>query len=633
MQLSKQDWVTVVTRIFFLALPFLYFPMLTEPVMLPRQVLLNVFCFFLVLLLLFSGEKLMTDRRFFTTRLFLSCAGWILANILSGIFCINSAEWMAGLSKYILYVLFFMMLSVYLVAGKTDTRELTRSIILFAFLTTAIAGFEIIGMIIRSPGLSWLNLDTISSSIADKNLLASSLFLTFPFLLSAGSLGTSWKKFSTGIFTVQLIVLVIIQIKAVLLAGIIFFVVLFFYRKDFFRDEKKRKKRKTGNTPLYLLILILAASGLFAFNFFDNTFVQKVFAYTYKFHAVGTRLELWENSMGMIGHHFFTGVGTNHWQVWFPKEGLSKFSESVVHGISSYQEPHNDFLRVFSESGVMGFLFYAAIFFAGIHYGIRLTRNTTDKVMKRQTILFTATLIGYAVISLVDFPLAGIEHNVLFFTILSILTAGNLQRFNFPVKMWQVKKKLLVALSIILVLCFTVSCFRVNGEYHSEKLNRALKSGDWNQVLSEKENASAIFYNMDHFSTPLAWYSGVARLNKGEVKKAATELESAYKIHPYHLRTLIDLAGCYEKMNLHKKAIDYYEKAMEISPDFRESRLELSRAYFNAGDFQMAFVSISNCKPDTMDYAYMKILNSILEKKNMSMEEFMAEYKKSADKE
>ncbi len=614
----------MIFRIFFLILPIIYFPILIDPVLIPRQIFLNFFLVVLIVIIMIHSKEFMIDRRFFSQRLFAVCVGWLLANFFSGILCINAAEWISGFSKYFLYILFFLLLSVFILSDKIDTQELTKSIILFSGVTVVMALVQIFSLLFTSPGIIWHNMNSISSTIANKNLLSSCLFLTFPFLLSADTINRSWKRFAIILFITELVVILMIQTKTVWIACIAFFLVLFFHRKKIQRVEKKGERKKMSILTFLLLLFVSLVVAIYAMDYFDSQLAQRLFAYAYDFHTANTRFLLWQNTLDIIKEHFLFGVGTNNWQIWFPHEGLSRFNDAVANGLSTYQRPHNDFLWVFSETGIIGFLFYVMIFLAGIRYCFRMVRNSNDEISRRNYILFIATIIGYAIISFVDFPLERIEHNLIFFTILSIIATDYLRRFNYTGKKRLIKKNLTITLVTISAFTLVVSCCRFTGEYYSHRLISAHLNSDWKKMIDEKNRAGNIFYNMDFFSTPLAWYSGVAYYNRGDLQHATVDFETADRVHPNNIHVLNNLATCYEKNNRHYEAIEFYKRALSISPEFRESLVNLSGAYYNSGEFENAYQTISKCSLDTTDGKYMNFLKAILQKKDITPEKFIS---------
>ena len=373
------------------------------------------------------------------------------------------------------------------------------------------------------------------------------------------------------------------------------------------------------------MLSIFIIGIIYSLMYFNFSLTNKIFVHAFNFNTANTRLLLNENSIEMIKDHFFLGVGTNNWQIWFPNYGLSKFSEDVSNGISTFQRPHNDFLWVRCESGILGFIFFLAIFISSIYYCIRLIKKSTDNSERQRYVFYLATIIGYALISFVDFPLERIEHNVLFFLLLSIVATEYFSLQATPqAKRSPVGRKPGVRILGLCIFTFIVGAYRLNGEFHTHKLITAHWNSDWPKMISEKKKAENAFYNLDYYSAPLSWYSGVAQFNLDNLSNAIGDFEEAYKIHPYNIHVLNNLASAYEKSNRHAEAIEFYLKALAISGNFRESLLNLSGAYYNNSEYENAFQTIIKCKIDTSDKKYVTFLKAILTKKNIDYEKFIS---------
>ena len=134
------------------------------------------------------------------------------------------------------------------------------------------------------------------------------------------------------------------------------------------------------------------------------------------------------------------------------------------------------------------------------------------------------------------------------------------------------------------------------------------------KMIDEADKAQNTFYNIDPMSAPICWYAGVANFALNNLKEAKINFEKAYTIHPYHIHVINNLASCYEKLNDHKKAIELYNEALKISPDFEETILNLSGSYYNSGDFEKAYLTIRKCSENCTDVKYLVFLHAILSK-------------------
>ena len=158
----------------------------------------------------------------------------------------------------------------------------------------------------------------------------------------------------------------------------------------------------------------------------------------------------------------------------------------------------------------------------------------------------------------------------------------------------------------------TVATKRYNGEFHTSKMNSAIKATDWNKVIEEVDLVNNVFYSVDPLSIPLFWYKGVALFSSKNINSAKIEFKNAYHIDPYNIHILNNLASSYEKLGDHKSAEIYYNKALKISSHFEETLLNLAAIYFNSKRYEEAFKTIDKCNVASTKPNYRLFLKTIL---------------------
>ncbi|MDD4149268.1 MAG: O-antigen ligase family protein [Bacteroidales bacterium] len=532
-------------------------------------------------------------------------------------------------------VLFFLITTYLLIQNKLDIKHITKSIILFSVIVVVITIYQLFALFL-SEGTFFGNIQVIIATFANKNLLSSILFLTLPFVLNSIVLSKLWQKVSIVLFPLMLILFLIIQTKAVIAALFVFFILFFIfffkYRKDII--VKYFIKAIIGET-----FLIMIFAGIFVLQ------NKQHLSHLTSTHTAFTRLSLWDNSVQMAEENLILGVGAGNWQVHFPKYGLDKFDvKNVKDGLTTYQRPHNDFLRVYCEQGIIGILSYVSIFIIVLFYLSKLLRKSKKGEDKWLFTFLLAAIAGYLIIALVDFPFERVEHQVLLLLMISIITANYYKNFiadktlNKPI----VKLPFLTILFVLPVMfSFIISVNRYSGEYHTQKLYKAHHKANWNLMLREADKTINSCYVMDPMAAPIEWYKGVAFFSLGNIDEAKISFEKAYSIHPYNIHVLNNLASCYENLGEYQKAEETYLKALSISSEFVEARLNLSAVYYNMKEYEKAFETIDKCDINSVDPKYQiflpVILNSWLDvliskEKDMNIVEKISDIKNSDDK-
>ena len=355
-----------------------------------------------------------------------------------------------------------------------------------------------------------------------------------------------------------------------------------------FNNLKINKRIKIGSILSFLFILILLGYlGKNKLTLLSNN------------DTVQERILLWTNTWQMIKENPITGVGGGNWQLFFPKYGLQNFMQTnylISDGYTTFQRPHNDFLWIWSELGILALLAYISVFVFAIYYGIKNIINETEITKKIISTSFLMVIIGYVIIALVDFPLERSEHQ---FFILLIIAMVCKQYFTniktnktFPFK-W-------ILISIIAVNFFNLFVFvkRTQAETHAHQMLVAHNKNNWTLMIKEAKKANTEYYSIDNFSIPLQWYAGVAYSALGDNVNAKIAFEKAYEINPYQIHVLNNIASINEMEGKHDLALKYYNEALAISPNQPDALLNKSAALFNMGNIDDAFFTILKFKFD-----------------------------------
>ncbi len=136
------------------------------------------------------------------------------------------------------------------------------------------------------------------------------------------------------------------------------------------------------------------------------------------------------------------------------------------------QRPHNDFIWVCSETGVLGLFGYLLFWGIIIFYSLRIIFSAVDIQKKLFTILMLFGIIGFAVISCFSFPKERIFHNIFFM----MIAAGPVTIYHqtFPIQKAVNRRKIYsLNFTILIILVFALVCGynRFQAEAHTKKGN------------------------------------------------------------------------------------------------------------------------------------------------------------------
>jgi O-antigen ligase len=561
-------------------IPLVKWQAAVDSTMLSRQIWFTAFVLIISCVLLFTKKA---DTSFTPIH-------WLIftLTVFSGIsilYAFNTAEAIYTINKFLLYSCIYITLFILLQNNLIETKIISKGVLSFAIIA---CGYQFLELYTKGNLrlLEGKNLYEINSLFGHKNLFSSIIFLCFPFLTYLIlKTKNAIKYVSICLIIIALGLLVFIQTKAVLLAivmgGGISMIILF-------NNLKIKKGIKIGSIISSLFILILLGYlGKNKLTLLSNN------------DTVQERILLWTNTWQMIKENPITGVGGGNWQLFFPKFGLQNFMQTnylISDGYTTFQRPHNDFLWIWSELGILALLAYISVFVVAIYYGIKNVKNETEMPNKIICTSFLMAIIGYVIIALVDFPLERSEHQFFILLIIAMVCKQHFTNIKtnktFPSK-W-------IFISIIAVNFFNLFlCVkRTQAETHAHQMLLAHNKNNWSLMIKEAKKANNEYYSIDNFSIPLPWYAGVAYSALGDNVNAKIAFEKAYEINPYQIHVLNNIASINEMEGKHDLALKYYNEALAISPNQPDALLNKSAALFNMGNIDDAFFTILKFKFD-----------------------------------
>ena len=595
----------VLYSLFFGFFAFVYSPEIIDPVLLPRQIYLSFFVIILgiVICIKHHNKSIEIDTSFYKLSLLWLLLVLFVIYSVSAIKSLVISESVYVISKLLIEILFFLLTYFLLLKKELSIESIVKSILIFCSISVLIAFYQI--MIILDHGNGLINnLNEIKSSFANKNLFSFILFLTIPFALTGISQFKTVKYLSYILLAIIVLTVFLIRSRSSIIALVVFITI---YAIMYILDARKKIKAITQ------VALIVFSIGLILAIFIVN---KQYYTGIKSSNTVKTRVCLWQNSVKMAQENLWFGVGAGNWQFNYSKYGLNKFpSEDIKNSITTFQRPHNDFLWVLCETGILGLITYVSVFFICIFYCIKLLNQQLKKNDRIMVSSILSCIFGYLVIAFADFPLERIEHQILLLTLLAIVsyyyhdqflkTDTTTYKFSiiFPATI------IFMSVAVSLFTCF----FRYKGELNTRKMFEYHQMNSWARMINSVNVAiTPTFYTVDPTSIPLDWYKGVALFAMNDTLNAQISFQQAYELSPYNIHVINNLATCYEIRGYHNEAEMLYKKALGISENFEESRLNLCAIYFNSERFDNAFKMIDKCDISSTDTKYRTFLPIVL---------------------
>ena len=595
-----------------LLLPLVFCTTIVDPVLIPRQIFLTVFLFIVVVILILKKTELKFN---FKTPIFYVFFGFVLLNFISFFHTTIAGETHTVFSRLILLFSFFLVTTVLLYNDIIKSSQLVIAAIAFGLITVSFPILEIIDKSLEGQHL-FRQIELIKGSSANKNLLSSILFLCLPFYFIRLQQGVKTRFLSLFGLILTLTVLITIRTRAVLIAVFIYFILLICYKI----------KQRFSIKKLYFLFggiafFLLSFSTYFLYlknkvANLNNPATDETQKYLSRLLNSGTfesRILFWKNSILMWQDNLLFGVGLGNWQIQFSKYGLNAFKDyAIINGENTLQRPHNDFIWILCETGILGLFAYLLIFGVIFYQLYSLIKNGKSSGEKWKFYFILSALVGYMIISFFDFPYERIEHQVIVMLLFAIVASAYLKNGIIKTKNYS---SLLFILLIPIGYSFLVTLYRFNGEKHAVKMYVAKAQKNWNETIYESKKASSYFYRLDNTSMPLAWHEGIGHFNENRPEESQACFEKAYQLTPYNIQVITNLASTYQVTGKVDEAIVLYNDALKISNNFDEAKLNLAALYFNKKEYDKAYSTINEVEVSSKNPKYQTYLVTILNQK------------------
>lgn len=567
-------------------LPLLQVSSLQDTTLLSRFILLDVFGLAALVLLWKDLKELKLNKLpLFTLGILL------IVMVLSAFSATNSSESWASIARFASFIPVFFLLESALRLKRLSTEDLLKGAVLFATIAALPALFQLIKAL--ASGDFFDDIYTITGTFSHKNLLASALMLSFPFVLAAwASLKGLWSRWAMILAIILVFELFVLRTRGVWLALIVAALgsglVLQIIKP---KELQISKKWLLGLSALALVILsALFLSPQIKAGFTNSSNVQK-------------RLVFWENTVEMIKEHPLTGVGAGNWRINFPKYGLNEVGESTRQGITHIQRPHNDYLWLWSEAGPLAILAVLTLLLLAFNQVLK-NLKASEGAERNLQLAALFGLLSYAIFSIGDFPLERAPHTFWWMLILAVI---------FHQAKAQLPSKIPVYLAgLSLVFGLFVNFQRFKAEQGMEAVLQANASQNAAGIITAAEAVYSDWYTVDNYANPINYYSAKGYLFTNQAPKAFEDLQQAMADAPYNILVYESFAQYYARQGDLDQALDYAARGLEISPQFKMLILLKAEMHLQRKEFAEALEALNMHEPRSTDPRYQQDLATAL---------------------
>tara|TARA_B110000008_G_C16954472_1_gene557570 strand:+ start:904 stop:2103 length:1200 start_codon:yes stop_codon:yes gene_type:complete len=332
----------------------------------------NLIIFFIVVLFFLSGNFKSKILQIFESKVLISSIAFFLLHLV-GLFWTEDLEWGIHIVHKMWY--FCILFPVLYCITRKEYIKYYISAFLIAILITEVLSYLIWFEIIPEfKNAAVVNPTPFMSHISFNPILAFAIYLVGHKLI----LGPKLKRIYYYFYGSFLVAMSFTMFLTLGRAGqVMYFFVIAMLVLQFFRTQK---------TKAIILILFLIPS-IFSTAYFslsefsnrvDNAFTTLTNYSEYKGTAVGQRISFTINSLEIIRDNLLIGVGTGD----FIKE-YDKVHFKNTPSIPSTTNPHNMYILVMVQLGLLGLLSFLSIFY----YQLKFSIKTSNLGMKDEGVL------------------------------------------------------------------------------------------------------------------------------------------------------------------------------------------------------------------------------------------------------
>lgn len=497
---------------------------------------------------------------------------------------VNARLWGDGLfewSKMLLGVTFTVILTFhYRQHQALFFQHLGKILTVFLLASCGLALAQLLPLALDGK-LQHDKLYQISALFSHRNILSEILLMCLPFAaMAALYLEGGWKQaawVALGLGFVLMVGLLsravwIAFVAAVLATALYYLLMEFILSRQADKAERLRFLKGLGGIVLLFVLLVCLYGFVYSFDTLSKTFQSLIDPSS---PANLDRLTKWQQTWQLSRENILLGTGIGDWKIdilQFP----AVWGSQTEYGKLLFQRPHNDYLWILSESGILALLAYMALWglsFARLHKQIGGAQGKD----KWKFYLLFAGLVGYMVFSFFSFPRERMEEVVLLHTFFAGVWLSSDSENNRATGVKHVPNFAFYALWLLPCCLFLyVATIRIQGELELQQVHASNQRNNYAQSLLHAQKAyQKPFFEIDPVSTPIHFYTGASLLQLGRLAEALPYLEEANELAPNHVQVLNNLAGAYYQLNRQTLADSLYRRAVWLAPKYEDALLSL----------------------------------------------------------
>lgn len=602
-----------------LFVPVYHLTIALDQTLMPRLLMLSFL--FMIMPYFILGKKYRNTWNFSLWRhsVFKALLGLLVVTMVSAAFAYNYIESLFDILKLILLISGVGIIPL-LLENRPDWQERLSKLFIIAASISCFIGFvQYYQFVVLSESKVLEDgrhvVYTVIGLFSHKNLFSVFLMLLLPFTAyGIYKLRNLWRA-GAIISSILIVILVaLLKTRSVWVGGSISFflsAVLLVANSHYFSIGKLWKR-------VILIGMVSFFAGIFLIlRFGDN---EDAFSIKGRIESIADvrsvhnihRLNIWSSTVELIKDYPILGVGPGNWKLIAPKYFSEKFNHIDE---LTWVRPHNDYLWVLAELGIIGLLLFISVFVIIFYYLLKiiLSRNLSVTIENRIIALFLfAGLVVYSVDASFSFPYERTDIQM----ILMMYFGISVFIYN---KLYPAKKPIITH-PVFLYFALLVFSFSAFYAYRVIRMESNLKyamnymaANNNEPMLHYASEATTIWKSNGPVINPPEHLIGLAYLNLGNNSKALDAFKKAENYTPNSARLLSSIAQTYYNMGQMEESKVYLNKVIDIFPSHREVILGLTRIYMLEGAYSEAYNTIIKYPNWQNDPEILNIANSLEE--------------------
>ncbi len=303
--------------------------------------------------------------------------------------------------------------------------------------------------------------------------------------------------------------------------------------------------------------------------------------------SIRARLTFWKVTLLMIKEHPLKGVGPGRFGYFYPfyQSRILKEDKSPKKHAYNAKRAHNEYLQVFAETGIFGFLVFLFILYSLLQQGYKRLKSS-------ENIMYISLAGGILVLlvhALFSFPWHLAASMLYFATFSSFLVGEGKRKIGVKPQTLIILLYLLVILLSTFSLGYSIKSYIARVYLGKGKIDllRSIRAKDPEPFVKEGYRKILIAKYLDPYDPLSTFYLAKVYQYGKRYDKAIGYYKEFLKMYSDY-NALFNMGKCYLDMGDTKNAIKTFETLRALKPDYEELYYFLGIAYIEAKNYKKA---------------------------------------------